>query len=74
LVRSNKKGVTYKATPEVSSLRDSVVCKTNVLVGVDHGIASKVEPAVLEVLIYNRKEKQFPIRQKKRESVSVCVL
>jgi len=45
-----------------------------VLVGVDHGIASKVEPAVLEVLIYNRKEKQFPIRQKKRESVSVCVL
>lgn len=48
---SKKRNITYKTTPEVSCLGGSIGGQTNVLVGVDVGIASKVEPAVLQILI-----------------------
>lgn len=43
--------LTYKATPEVSCLRGNILSQTDVLVGVNNGISSKVEPTVLKIMV-----------------------
>lgn len=50
--RSEEGRSAYKAAPEVAGLRGPVRSQTNVLVRVDVGIASKVEPAILEILVW----------------------
>lgn len=65
----NKLKSSYKSAPEPSALGGNILGQTNVSVGVDNGIASKIEPTVLKIIVYQleSREKQIGI------SVSVSV-
>lgn len=43
--------VTYKTAPKITSLRRNILGQTNVPVGVDNSISSKVEPTILKIMV-----------------------
>ena len=47
--------LTYETTPEISGLGGDVGGQADVLVSVDQGVASKVEPAILKIMIYKQR-------------------